>query len=72
MSENPLFLLEALLNFLKKPLTLREIKNELIVNGIKDLEKLDQYADLVIRTRSELKEYINKLGGTEIKKKAGL
>ncbi len=62
----------ALLNFLKKPLTLREVKNELIVNGIKDLEKLNQYGDLVIRTRSELKEYIKQLGSTEIKKKAGL
>jgi 7-cyano-7-deazaguanine synthase in queuosine biosynthesis len=62
----------ALLNFLKKPLTIKEIRNELIVNGIKDLEKLDEYADLVDRTRLELKEYINKLGNTELKKKAGL
>lgn len=62
----------ALLNFLKKPLSLREIKNELIVNGIIDLEKLDKYAELVIRTRLELKQYISKLGNAELKRKAGL
>jgi 7-cyano-7-deazaguanine synthase in queuosine biosynthesis len=62
----------AMLNFLKKPLTLKEIKNELIVNGIKDLEKLDKYADLVKRTRLELGEYINKFGNPVLKSKAGL
>ncbi len=64
--------ISALLNFLNKPLTIKEIKNELIVSGVKDLIKLDQYVDLVVRTRSELKEYINKFGNNVIKAKAGL
>jgi 7-cyano-7-deazaguanine synthase in queuosine biosynthesis len=62
----------ALLNFINDPLTLKKIKNELIVNGIKDLEKLDKYADLVKRTRLELGKYINKFGSHVIKRKAGL
>jgi len=62
----------AMLNFLKKPLTLKEIRNELIVNGIKDLSKLEKYANLVVQTRLELKQYINKFGNTELKKKVGL
>ena len=62
----------ALLNFLKKRLTIKEIKNELIVNGINDLGKLNQYSDLVRRTRSELKQYINKFGNAKLKKRSGL
>lgn len=62
----------ALLNFLNKPLTKKEIRNELIVSGIKDLTKLDKYVDLVIRTRLELSQYINKFGNSKIRKRAGL
>jgi len=64
--------ISALLNFLKRSLTKSEIKNELIVNGIKDLVKLDQYADLVIRTRIELKQYIIRYGNSAVKEKAGV
>lgn len=64
--------MEALLNFLKKPHSKKEIRNELMINGIRNLTKLDQYADLVIRTRNELKGFIRKYGSAKIKSKAGL
>jgi 7-cyano-7-deazaguanine synthase in queuosine biosynthesis len=62
----------ALLNFLKMPLTFKEIKNELIVNGIRDIDKLNKYADLVKRTKLELGKYINKFGSPDLKRKADL
>lgn len=62
----------ALLNFLNRNLTPQDIKNELIVNGVKEIIKLNEYTDLVFRTRVELKNYINKFGNKEFKRKAGL
>ncbi|MBK9477687.1 MAG: hypothetical protein IPP56_14655 [Bacteroidetes bacterium] len=62
----------ACLDFLRKPLTNDEIRNELLVNGINNLEKLDRYVELVNRTRVELCNWIKKEGDPFIKKKAGL
>jgi 7-cyano-7-deazaguanine synthase in queuosine biosynthesis len=64
--------LNALLNFLENALSPEEIRSELLISGISDLTKLDQYVDLVIRTRLELNQYINKFGNADIKKRAGL
>lgn len=62
----------ACLEFLKLPLTHKEIKQELIISGVKDLEKIDQYAKLVERTRLEVSSWVNKNGNNYIKEKAGL
>lgn len=62
----------ACLEFLKTPLTPKEIREELIINGVKDLSKLDRYIELVLKTRSELKQLILNIGNTTVKKKAGL
>jgi len=61
-----------LLDFLQKNITKDEIKTELIVNGIKNLNKLDKYVDVVWRTRSELSKWIGTNGSSYIKSKAGL
>lgn len=60
------------LDFLKKKLTKDEIKTELIVNGIKNLDKLDKYVDVVMNTRHELATWVDKNGNSIIKMKAGL
>ncbi|MBC8053798.1 MAG: hypothetical protein H7Y13_12105 [Sphingobacteriaceae bacterium] len=62
----------ACLEFLKTPLSSRAIKQELIVNGIKELGKLDKYVGVVERTRTELKQWVKKVGNTVIKSKAGI
>jgi hypothetical protein len=49
-----------------------EIKEELLVAGITDLIKIDDYVEVVVRTRAELKEYVYMYGDDIIKKKAGL
>lgn len=61
-----------LLDFLKKELTKDEIKTELIVNGIKNLNKLDKYVEVVWNTRTELGTWVKKKGNSIIKIKAGL
>lgn len=62
----------ACLEYLKLPLTLKQVKEELIINGIKDLGKLDEYADVVLRTRTELKAWIGSVGNNTVKNKAGI
>jgi len=61
-----------LLDFLRKKISKDEIKTELIVNGIKNLDKLDKYVDVVWRTRSELSKWIYKNGDNYIRSKIEL
>lgn len=62
----------ACLDYLKNPITKQEIKQELIVNGVKNLSKLNQYVDVVWRTRHELKQLVKEEGNSIIKSKAGV
>lgn len=65
--------LNACFDFLGKKLSNQDIRQELVINGIKDYSKLDRYVDLVVRTREELTELINKTcTDSEKRKKAGL
>lgn len=62
----------ACLDYLKNPITKEEIKQELIVGGVKNLSKLNQYVDVVWRTREELKMWVKKVGNSTVKAKAGV
>jgi hypothetical protein len=62
----------ACLEYIKKPITIEEIKKELIVNGLIDLSNLEAYANVVLRTREELKAWVMKFGNVNVKRKAGL
>lgn len=62
----------ACLDFLNAPLSKEEIKQELIANGVKNLSKINQYVDVVWRTRKELKKWVKKVGSPTIKLKAGV
>lgn len=62
----------ACLDFLKNPITKEEIKQELIVSGVKNLSKLNQFVDVIWRTREELRQWIKKVGNSTIKSKAGV
>lgn len=62
----------ACLDFLGTNLTKEEIKQELIISGIKDLAKLNKFVDVVVNTRSELKTWVKKVGNSDIKSKAGI
>ncbi|AXP82146.1 7-cyano-7-deazaguanine synthase [Mariniflexile rhizosphaerae] len=62
----------AMLDFLNNPITKEEIKQELIVGGVKNLSKLNQYVEVVWRTREELKLWTKKVGNSTVKAKAGV
>lgn len=62
----------AMLNFLRTDLTKDEIKRELCIAKVNELPNYEQYVDLVIRTRSELKALIVSRGSNELKKYIGL
>ena len=48
----------AMLEFLKKDLTKEQIKRELQIGGMGRFDDLDDYVDLVVRTRKELSAMI--------------
>lgn len=62
----------ACLEYLRTPVTPLAIKNELIINGVRDLTKINNYIDVVKRTREELKKWIKRDGNSDVKKKAGI
>lgn len=62
----------SMLEYLNKNLNEQDIKQELIVNGVKNLAKLNKYVGVVSRTREELKKWIKKVGNPYVKGKAGV
>lgn len=62
----------ACLEFLRKSINRKNIKQELLVNGLRDLANINKYISVVERTRDELSQWILKTGNKKIKEKAGL
>lgn len=63
--------LAACLSFLKKDISLSQIKNELLINGVTNLSKINDYVALVERSRLELRQWFEREGKKEIKKRLG-
>ena len=64
--------INSMLEYLSKNLNDQEIKQELIVNGVKNLTKLHKYVGVVSRTRDELKNWVRKVGNSYVKNKASV
>ncbi|MPM29477.1 hypothetical protein SDC9_76017 [bioreactor metagenome] len=62
----------AFFDYLKNNLSIEDIEKNLLVNGSLPLEKLRDYAMVIDRTRSEIKEWIRQKGNSNIKGKVGL
>jgi 7-cyano-7-deazaguanine synthase in queuosine biosynthesis len=62
----------AFLDFMASPLSIEDIEKNLLINGTLPLEKLEQYASVVFRTREQITEWIRDKGSAEIKKKLGI
>lgn len=63
--------LAACLSFLKKQITPQQIKNELLINGVSNLSKINDYVALVERSRLELRKWFEREGKKEIKERLG-
>ena len=62
----------ALASYLRKDLTLQEIERGLLVNGPLPLNKLEEYAKVVMRTREEIKQWIRDEASDEVKRLFGV
>jgi hypothetical protein len=62
----------ACLSFLKRNPTNNQIKQELLANGRLETDKLDVYAQTVVRAMEEIRCLIKDKGIDEIKRKAGI
>ncbi len=62
----------AMINFLKRDISEKDIRRELNIAGLGILPDISNYVDLVIRTRNELKQLINVEGNTNLKHFIGL
>jgi hypothetical protein len=62
----------GMLNFLKTDLSEEEIRRELRIAKVNELPNFEEYVNLVVRTRSELKTLIAYKGSNELKKYIGL
>ncbi|MBB6609686.1 hypothetical protein H7F15_01425 [Pontibacter sp. Tf4] len=64
--------LDACLEFLKNNLSFDDIQTELIVNGLNDFSMVPQFANVVQKTRKELKDWIRQNPDSVIRHKAGM
>lgn len=62
----------ALACYLRKDLNLQEIERGLLVNGPLPLDKLEEYAKVVMRTRDEIKQWIRDDASDEVKNLFGV
>jgi hypothetical protein len=62
----------AMLNFLKRPLRDDDIRKELRIAGMGTFLNINDYVQLVHRTRAELMELVQIKGGSEVKQYMGL
>ena len=62
----------ALASYLRKDLTLQEIERGLLVNGPLPLNKLEEYAKVVMRTREEIKQWIRDEASDKVKRLFGV
>lgn len=62
----------ALASYMRGNLTLHEIERGLLVNGPLPLDKLEEYAKVVMRTREEIKQWIRNEASDEVKRLFGV
>lgn len=62
----------AFLDYMKKSFTIEDIEKNLLVNGTLPLDKVRDYAEVVIRTRIEISNWIRVKGSIEIKNTTGI
>lgn len=64
--------ISALLEYVRKPMTMQDVKTELLIGGLGNLDSIQRYAEVVLRAKEELRLYIESYGNSVIKQKAGI
>ena len=60
------------IDYMVNPLSVEDIEKNLLINGTLPLDKVEQYASVVNRTRIQISDWIRDKGSIEIKKKLGI
>jgi len=61
--------LPALFSYLNKDISLERMKRDILINGNIDLNNLESYANMVLRSKSEVYDFFNEKGNTFVKSK---
>lgn len=64
--------LRALLSLLRRNPSLQEVARTLLANGPLDIERLPQYAALVLRSNDEIRDLLRDKGRIDVRRSAGL
>jgi hypothetical protein len=64
--------INAFIDYMSTNLSIKNIEKQLLTNGSLSLDKLNEYAGVIYRTRQEIVAWINQKGCDEIKKLIGL
>ncbi|MFV0402895.1 MAG: Qat anti-phage system QueC-like protein QatC [Bacteroides graminisolvens] len=62
----------AFLDYMRNSLSIEDIQKNLLINGTLPLDKVEQYASVVFRTRSQIIDWIKDKGSAEIKEILGI
>ena len=72
LSRNNFTDLPALINYLKKDFSLEQMKRDILINGSIPLEKLEEYAKMVLRSKEEVLKLFKDKGNPFIKSELGI
>ncbi|MDN3607544.1 Qat anti-phage system QueC-like protein QatC [Kaistella yonginensis] len=64
--------LPALISYLKRNISLEKMKRDLLVNGNIEIDNLEQYANMVLRSREEVLELFREKGNRFVKSELGI
>ena len=62
----------TLLDFIRKRPSINQIEKELLINGMQDVSRIQEYASVIDRTIEQIIMWISASGNREIKRKAGI
>lgn len=64
--------LPALINYLKRDISLKKMKRDLLVNGNIEIDNLEQYANMVLRSKEEVLQLFRDKGNGFVKSELGI
>lgn len=72
LSRNSFTDMPAIINYLKKDISLEQMKRDILINGSIPLEKLEEYAEMVLRSKEEVLNLFKDKGNPFVKSELGI
>ncbi|MDO6819497.1 Qat anti-phage system QueC-like protein QatC [Zobellia sp. 1_MG-2023] len=72
LSTNSFTDMPALINYLKKDISLEQMKRDILINGSIPLENLEEYAEMVLRSKEEVLNLFRDKGNPFVKSELGV